>query len=483
MAGYPLSRTNTGTSAISYGPPRSQSPTPTIPSINVGNYPPSRAPTAASSRTYGPGPQNQVQRMQSDGSALDRGYTPGPGSQMQRMPSNGSAALDRGYTASPAMFSSDAAPTVPFSGRMPSNGPNGYRGPGQPQPGNRWQGQDQGRQPTLPALEPSLPILEPTLPNLELSLSNVAPSLPNLPTLPNLEDPGSGRVSLASSTISNRSGPLSPPRTGPGGYPLRSATNPMPSRGPGPYPPQRNMTAPMQQQQSSYHRSTDSNSSRGSAGRSVHHQQNPSNSSLRNMAMPGTSYGGDQNGDEYEYPPRSNTMPVAGRSTPAVRQDEDDYGYSLPRSNTLPVTGSNNNTAVQAVPAAPTIHEDDEYDYPPSQITMAGPARSNTTLTTAESYLPRQQTDVGYRQQQSRANTMPVNNAAATGGSYQAYPPSGQDMQDDDDDDGYGYPQPARANTMPVNNNNSRGPAPPSSRQNYGGWSEDLEKGGGPARY
>lgn len=480
MGGYPLSRTNTGTSTISYGPPRLQSPAPTVPSINMGNYPPSRAPTTASSGTYGPGPQNQMQRMPSNGSALDRGYTPGPASQMQRMPPNGSAALDRGYTASPAIFSSDTAPPLPIPGRMPLNGPNSYRGPGQPQPGNRWQGQDQGRQPALPALEPSLPILEPTLPNLELSLSNGAPSLPNLPTLPNLEDPASGRASLASSTISNRNGPVSPPRTGPGGYPLRSATNPMPPRGPGPYPPQRNMTAPMQQQPS-YHRSTGSNSSGGSAGRSVYHQQSPSNSSLRNMTMPGTPYGRDQNGDEYEYPPRSNTAPVAGRATPVVRQDEDDYGYPLPRSNTMPVTGSNNSTAGQATPAAPTIHEDDEYEYPPRQPTMTGPARSNTTFTTAGSYLPQQQTDGGYGQQQNRANTMPANNAAATGGSYQAYQPSGRDEKDDD---GYGYPQPGRANTMPLNNNNSRGPAPPSSRQNYGGgWSEDLERGDGGARY
>ncbi|KAK3998314.1 hypothetical protein QBC44DRAFT_386781 [Cladorrhinum sp. PSN332] len=507
MGGYPLSRTATGASNMSYGPPRSQSAAPTLPRMNTGGYPaPSRAPTGTSSRTYGPG--SQMQRIPSNGSAL-------AGSQMQRTPSNGSTlvgsqmqrpgfngpAIDRAYTASPSIYSSEAGPGLPPPNRMPTNGPNSYRGPGQPQPGNTWQSQDDGRQPTLPGLEPTLPKLEPTLPNMEPTLPNfgsglpqLAPSLPNLPALPNFEsDFQSGRASPAPSTTSYLNGSMSPPRNGPGGYPVRSATNPMPPRGPGPYPPQRNMTAPIQQgQQASYHQRTDSNSSGRSSSpgpfgnQPVRHQQTPSNSSLRNMT---SSYGQAQSveDDEYDYAPRSNTMPVNGRPTPTTRQDDDEYGYPL-RSNTMPVASSSNSNVGRATPAARDpfpIREDGEYEYPPTRL--PNPTRSNTTGVSGSSYPSQQQNDDGYvgqqQQQPSRANTMPVNNNVGPS-SYQT-----QEREDDEYNHDYDYPLPGRANTMPVSNNNDRNQPPPppsssSSRQNYNGWSDDLERGnGGAGRY
>ncbi|KAK4160055.1 hypothetical protein QBC43DRAFT_120172 [Cladorrhinum sp. PSN259] len=482
MGGYPLSRTTTGASNMSYGPPRSQSPTRTLPRMDTGGYPPSRAPTGASNRPYGPGPQ--MQRMPSNGSML-------AGPQMQRMPSNGSMlagaqvprmpfngpAIDRGHTASPAIYSSETG-----TGRMPANGPNSYRGPGQNQPSNSWQTQDESRRPNLPSLEPTLPNLEPTLPNLDSGLPQLAPSLPNLPALPNFDEFQSGRASPAPLTTSYLNGSMSPPRTGPGGYPTRSATNPMPPRGPGAYPPQRNMTAPIQQGQASYHQRTNSNSSgRSSPGpfgnQPIRHQQTPSNSSLRNMTVPGTSsYGQAQSGeDEYDYPPRSNTMPVNGaRAAPAVRQDDDNYGYPL-RSNTMPVTNSNIGRATPAAREPFPIQEDEEYGYPSTRQTnpvATGPIRSNTAM--AGTYSSQQNDSAYSGQQPYRANTMPVNNA---GSSYQT-----RDADRDQRGDEYDYPLPGRSNTMPVNNN-SRGPAPSSSRQNYNGWSDDLERGNGSGRY
>ncbi|KAK4232598.1 hypothetical protein QBC38DRAFT_6078 [Podospora fimiseda] len=462
MGGYPLSRTTTGASNMSYGPPRSQSPAPTLPRTNTGGFPaPSRAPTGASTRPYGPG--SQMQRMPSNGSALG-------GPQMQRMPSNGSAlggpqmprpgfngpaidrtytaspAIDRTYTASPAIYSSEAGPAGAPLSRVPTNG-SSYRGPAKNQPSNRWQSQDDGRQPTLPAFEPTLPNLEPTLPNLDSNLPQLAPSLPNLPALSNFDlDFQSGRASPAPSTTAY--GSMSPPRTGPNRYPMRSATNPVPTRGPGPYPPQRNMTAPIQQ--ASYHQRTDSNSSGRSRSNSpgpfgnqqqrpIRHQQTPSNSSLRNMV---SSYGQIQSAeDEYDYQPaaaatRSNTLPVN------AREDYDDGygqgGYPAPlRSNTMPVTsgvGRSTTPAARGGGDQFAIQEEGEYDYPLPPL--APPARSNTTVPVYS----QQQQDDGYLPQPQ-------------------------------------LQQPARSNTMPFNN--TGGPSSSPSRQNYNGWSDDLERGNG----
>lgn len=95
---------------------------------------------------------------------------------------------------------------------------------------------------TMPSLPP--PIRSPTAPP-----SNYGMPRPNIPGRPTMDEYSNGRSSPAPSSYSNRGGPTSPRGPpGSGGYPLRSATNPIPSpRGPGPqYPPQRNMTAPLQ---------------------------------------------------------------------------------------------------------------------------------------------------------------------------------------------------------------------------------------------
>lgn len=162
------------------------SPTPTVPSLPP--YPPSRTATGTLNRSFG------------------------PGIQPQRMPSNGSS-LRAGYTDSPATYSSETMPSLPPRILSPAGLPNQYRGsPGPNGPRDRWPGQPgDGR--------------------------------------PMFDEYGVGRASPAPTMTSYHSGPRSPPPVmGPDGYPMRSATGPMPPRGMGPNgygPPGRSATAPM----------------------------------------------------------------------------------------------------------------------------------------------------------------------------------------------------------------------------------------------
>jgi hypothetical protein len=155
----------------------------------------------------------------------NRSYGPGP-QPLGRIQTNTS--VPGGYSSSPSSYSPDTLPPMP----PPVSSPNSFRGQG-PRPGT-------GRS--------------------------------------TYDDYSNGRSSPAATIGSPR---------GPAPYPARSATNPMPPRGP-PYPPQpqRNMTAPVQPR----------------------HQANGSNSSLRNVVTPGQMYSPASRGDDFgPYSPRPTT--------------------------------------------------------------------------------------------------------------------------------------------------------------------------------
>lgn len=231
--------------AAEMGISRSESPIPTLPPVDLEGYSPLRSATGPPNASFGTGR--------------------GP----QRMASNG-ASLGAGYTASPATYSSETMPSLPPPVRSPVNIPNGYRGPGPNQGRDRWPGSGEMRSP--------------------------------------FDDRSSGRGSPAPSMTSYRSNPMSPRGMGPDGYPIRSATNPVPQRSPPQFPPPRNMTAPMR----TFHQPTGSNGSlrsMPSAGQ-PYHQQSPSNSSLRNVIVPAGTYPQAQDGGEYEYASRPYPMPT-----------------------------------------------------------------------------------------------------------------------------------------------------------------------------
>jgi hypothetical protein len=156
-----------------------------LPSVDLNNYPPARPGTAGSNRPFGP-------------------------PQPYRNPSESSSRYNGPYTASPASYSTATMPTLPNLARTDTmNTSNSYPRP--PPPPGAYNG---GRS-------------TPTGPRSGFS------------------DQYPGRsASPAPSGYSARtaqSGPMSP-----AGHPSRSATGPLPPRGPpGQYPPQRNLTAPM----------------------------------------------------------------------------------------------------------------------------------------------------------------------------------------------------------------------------------------------
>lgn len=165
-------------------------------------------------------------------SASNRSFG-GPGPQLNRMPTNGSGY--GGFGPSQSTYPSETMPSLPPPIRSPVQAPNNYRGS------------------AANSMHSSNHSAYDDFPN---DLASPTPPL----------NPYRGM-------------PPSPRGTGPGGYPVRNNTNPVPLRGPGPqYSPRRNMTAPMQQ---------------------PYHQQAPSNSSLRNMASP--HYQQTQRSGDYEY--------------------------------------------------------------------------------------------------------------------------------------------------------------------------------------
>ncbi|TLD31386.1 hypothetical protein PspLS_02386 [Pyricularia sp. CBS 133598] len=182
---------------------RSASPAPSIPSTNY------------SGRTYG-------------------GQPP-----MSRMQSN--ASMSRAYTASPAPFSSDTVPALPRPGYQ-RNQPGG--------PPSRFDSYDDyssGRASPAPSMYPSRGPGGPNMP----PRSATAPIPPRGPD--GYDDYSNGRASPAPSMYPPRGpgGPNGRASPAPSMYPSRappapqrSATGPVPPRGPG-FPPQRNMTAPV----------------------------------------------------------------------------------------------------------------------------------------------------------------------------------------------------------------------------------------------
>jgi hypothetical protein len=237
--------------AAEMGVARTGSPAPTLPPLELDGYPPVRTATSASNGSYGPGPQ------------------------LQRMASNGSS-LRGGYTASPAMYSSETMPSLPPPVMSP--GPyNNYRGPD-----NNHRG-----------LGPNQPRDRVQYPDNRSPFDNYS----------------SGRASPAPSTTTYRSNPMSPRGMGPDGYPIRSATNPISPRGPAQFGPQRAMTQPMQP----FHQQSHSNESLRGMQTPIqpyrpYHQQSASNSSLRNMV----------NAVPYEEPDNRSEYGSAGLPNPST---------------------------------------------------------------------------------------------------------------------------------------------------------------------
>ncbi|KAK0667528.1 hypothetical protein QBC41DRAFT_137138 [Cercophora samala] len=378
--------------AAAMGVSRSDSPGPAMPG---GFPPPARTATAQSNRSYA------------------------SGQQLNRMPSNGSN-LNAGYTASPAMYSQDAMPSMPPPVRPPTNDMNSYRGPGPNQQQNRWPAPNQGR--------------------------------------PGYDDYSNGRASPAPSTMSYRNGPMSPPRMGPGGYPMRSATGPMPP----PFPPQRNMTAPIQP----FHQRTDSNGSGMSMGmgmsgppRQPYHQQSASNSSLRNMIMPGAYQ--SQGADEYRQPTLPNLAGfAAGPSQPQynddyrqptlpnidVPQQNDDYRQpTLPNLDGVAPASSRGNDEYQYTSRSLTGSNNTPAPYPAEDDAMkyedpSNPGRSNspgplqTQTTGGSGYLDRSNTGRSNSPGPFQAQTaggpgsLDRSNTGRSNNSFQAYQPRTTDV-------------------------------------------------------
>lgn len=195
--------------AAGMGFERSQSPAPTIPSMDMDNYPPGRPGTAQSNRSFGPG--STLQRTQTGNSSAFGG------------------GFGASYTQSPSPYSSATLPSMPPPIRSPTaNSMDSYNRPApRSGPGNQFL------------------------------------TRPGPPGRPMYDDNASnGRSSPAPSTYSNRGGPPmnGPPMNGPGRNspqfsPMRAATNPMPMPSPQRpqfQQPQRNMTAPMAPRQDDY---------------------------------------------------------------------------------------------------------------------------------------------------------------------------------------------------------------------------------------
>ncbi|EAQ85209.1 hypothetical protein CHGG_09223 [Chaetomium globosum CBS 148.51] len=323
--------------AAGMGMASSESSTPTLPPLDLGGYPPVRTATSSSNRSYGP---PQPQGMAMNGSSL------------------------RGYTASPATFASDPMPSLPPPVMSPVGAFNNYRGPGPNQPNqprlpypgdNRLPQRGDTRSPfpedngvpqrgdtrspypgdnrlPFPGDNMMMPQRGDTRSPHPADTRSPFPGDNGLPQRGDtispypddnrspFDDQLSGRASPAPSTTTYRSNPMSPRGPGPDGYPIRSATNPMPPRGVPQFPPSRTMTQPMQP----FHRPTNSNGSQRSMQSAAppyqpyqpYHQPTASNSSLRNMVH-AASYDEQDNRSEYSgFSGRPNPAPFNNQRGP-----------------------------------------------------------------------------------------------------------------------------------------------------------------------
>ena len=339
------------------------SATPTLPPLDLNGYPPVRTGTSASNKSFGSGPA---------------------GPQLQRMASNGSS-LRAGYSASPAPYSSDTMPTLPPPVLSPIGPLDNYRGPGSNQPRER-----------LP------------FPGDNRSV---------------FDDNASGRASPAPTYRSN---PMSPRGMGPGGYPIRSATNPVPPRGPPQNYPPRSMTQPtlpFQEPTLPFQEPTlPFQQPSGGPGRepsnSVTPRGPPQFPPQRSMTQPMQPFQQSPDSDG-----RSATTPAPSRNNPQ---------FPPPRSMTQPLHQStSSNGSLRSTGTAPA--------YPPYHQ----PSASNSSLRNMVSATP------------------------------------APDQSDNGSEYGFG----GRPNPM-TSASNSRGPPPRGAppRGGYGngedGWSRDLERGG-----
>ncbi|KAK3331997.1 hypothetical protein B0T19DRAFT_456507 [Cercophora scortea] len=408
--------------AAAPGMARSGSPTPTLPPTELDGYPPVRPGTAASSRTYGPG-------------AL-----------LQRLASNGGA-TGNGYTASPSTYGSETMPAFPPPVRSPTVGPNGgpNSGPnGGPNVGltgyRGGPGSNQG--PARSYTGGSRPPYDGNRPFDEFS---------------------NGRASPAPSNGTYRNGPLSPRGLGPDGYPMRSATNPIPSRGPqemGPdgYP-MRSATNPMPP--------------RGQQ------EMGPDGYPMRSVTNPPPR--GPQEMGPDGYPIRSNTnaMPPRGPTSP---QETGPGGYP---------TRSNTNSSSQREPLSPQRTGSDGYPVRsatnpmpprgPPQFSQQYPQRSMTAQPqhqSSDSSSSMQSASRFQQQQQPIASNGSVRNQGLPG---RLQPPQRQqspgprfsDEQAQEGDD-YGFP------SRPMTANSQRAAQPRGGYGNSNGWNQDVERGSGP---
>lgn len=353
LGGYPPARTATSASNRSYGPPPPQgmamngsslrgytaSPA-TFASDSMPSLPPPvMSPVGPFNNYRGPS-SNQPNQPRlpypGDNRLPQRGDTRSPFPEDNRVP-------QRGDTRSP--YPGDNRMPFPGDNRMPQRGdtrsphPGDSRSPfpggnGLPQRGDtRSPYPDDSRSPFpgdngLPqrgdTRSPTLPFSEDNgLPQR----SDTRSPYPDDNRLPYpgdnrspFDDQSSGRASPAPSITTYRSNPMSPRGPGPNGYPIRSATNPMPPRGAPQFPPSRAMTQPMQP----FHRPTNSNGSQRSMQSAApayqpyqpYHQPSASNSSLRNMVN-AASYDEQDNGSEYSgFSGRPNPAPFNNQRGP-----------------------------------------------------------------------------------------------------------------------------------------------------------------------
>jgi hypothetical protein len=238
--------------AAGMGFDRSNSPAPTIPSMDMDNYPPGRPGTAQSNRSFG------------------------PGSQLQRTQTGNSSGFGASFTQSPSPYSSATMPSMPPPIRSPTANSMDSYNRSTPRPGNQF------------------------------------PGRPGPPGRPMYDDNASnGRSSPAPSTFSNRGPPMNGPGyNSPQFSPMRSATNPMPMPSPQrqQFQPQRNMTAPMPPRQDDYmNRPGTANSQRNMAAPMPPRQDDYMNrpgtaNSQRSMPRPGYGYNNDV--ESQRGPPR-----------------------------------------------------------------------------------------------------------------------------------------------------------------------------------
>ncbi|KAK3682589.1 hypothetical protein B0T22DRAFT_288912 [Podospora appendiculata] len=399
--------------AAAPGMARSGSPTPTLPPTELDGYPPVRPGTAASSRTYG------------------------PGAQLQRLAFNG-AATGNGYTASPATYGSETMPAFPPPVRSPTGGPNGGQNGGP----------DGG-------------------PNVGLSgyrggpRSNQAParsytggSRPPYDGNRPFDEFSNGRASPAPSTSTYRNGPLSPPGLGPNGYPMRSATNPIPPRGqqemgPDGYP-MRSATNPMPPR---------GQQEMGPDGYPIRSATNPPPRGPQEMGTDG-------------YPMRSATNPP-----PRGPQEMGPDGYPMRSATNPPPRGPQEmgtdgypmRSATNAMPSRGPI-------FPQETGPGGYPMRSNTNSTSQREPLSTQRTGPDGYPVRSATNPMPPRGPPQS----RMQPPQRQQspgprFSDEEAQEGDGYGFPSRPMTA-----NSQRTAPHGGYGNNNGWNQDVERGSGP---